>query len=198
MRSNKPVLSLIRPSETYVDALVQQRSVGGFTYDEVGSTEGALPVGWSHDEKSVTLGQGEITWNAAQTALKGWRQFDLKWIWPSSKDTPLEAGACFAFVSRALGVWSVNICRVVYIIQEETENAHRFGFAYGTVGPHAVCGEEQFVLEWNRTSDQVTFGIRKFSRPANALLAALGPMTRWVQHRFTEDALARMQKEVVQ
>ena len=133
MRSNKPDLSLFRHSETYVDALVQQRRVGGFNYDEVGSTEGTLPAGWSHDEKSVTLGQGEVTWNAAQTALKGWRQFDLAWIWPSSVDTPLESGACFAFVSRALGVWSVNICRVVYVILEETEEFQRFGFAYGTV-----------------------------------------------------------------
>lgn len=196
MPSIKPILTLVRPSETYVDTLVEQRRISAFTYDQVGGTDGDLPIGWSHDEKRVILGQGEATWCAAKTALQHWRQFDLNWIWPSNVDTPLEAGACFAFVSRALGVWSVNICRVVYVIQEQSEDVQRYGFAYGTVGPHAVSGEEQFVLEWDQKSNDVTFGIRKFSRPASALLGALGPMTRWVQHRFTEDALVRMQEEV--
>lgn len=193
-----PVLSLFRPTSSYIDSLVEQRGVSEFSYDEVGGTRGALPSGWAHDEKTVSLGKGEATWHAARAALRRWRQFDLGWVWPSRVDVPLEAGACFAFVSRSLGVWSVNICRVVYVIQEETETLSRFGFAYGTVGPHAVRGEEQFLLEWDRTSDEVFFGIRKFSRPASSFLSTAGPVVRWVQHRFTEDALSRMQREMTQ
>jgi len=191
-----PVLSLFQPRAPYVNALMEERSVSPFTYDDVGGTGGELPSGWAHDEKVISLGRGEAVWKVACAALRGWRQFDLSWVRPFRMDVPLESGACFAFLSRSLGVWSVNVCRVVYVIEEDDGAVSRFGFAYGTVGPHAVRGEERFMVEWDHDSDVVTFGIRKFSRPVGAFLAMAGPVVRWVQHRFTEDALLRMQQEV--
>ena len=82
---------------------------------------------------------------------------------------------------------------------EEVKAAFREAFEGGRwrqAMAHAVRGEERFMVEWDRDSDVVTFGIRKFSRPVGAFLAMAGPVVRWVQHRFTEDALLRMQQEV--
>jgi uncharacterized protein (UPF0548 family) len=129
---------------------------------------------------------------AAVNALRSWEQFDLDWVWPVRTDVPIETGADFAFVSRFLGVWSINVCRVVYVEESVGADHQRFGFAYGTLGTHSVRGEERFMVEWDRTTDLVHFDIRSVSQPALFLLRVLAPLTRWVQARFTRDAMDRM------
>ena len=56
-----PVLSLFQPSAPYVNALLEERSVCPFTYDDVGGTGGDLPPGWAHDEKVIAgTGRGGL------------------------------------------------------------------------------------------------------------------------------------------
>ena len=189
-------LSLLRPSQTRIAHLVASQSEAPLTYGAVGATRGVMPEGWSTDEGTRIVGHGEAAYRRAKDALTRWAQFDLDWIWPLSTEVPIRPGALFGFVARPLGVWTVNLCRVVYTIDEEDAGGARFGFAYGTVGAHAVRGEERFLIQWDRATDRVWFSIRKFSRPASPLLWVLGPITRWVQRRFTHQALARLASEV--
>ena len=128
-------------------------------------------------------------------ALRGWKQFDLGWVTPYDASVPLVAGATFAFVSHQLGLWSVNVCRIVYVIDEQEGPVRRFGFAYGTVGDHVVRGEERFLLTQD-AAGTVRFLIDKFSRPANALVWLSGPLATWLQRRFSEGAIARLAEEV--
>ena len=190
------MLSVSRPTDRQLSQFLAASEHEELTYPNVGATRGELPAGWSLDDRGLVIGEGELVFDRGCHALQKWTQFDLDWVWPLRTDVPIQTGNSFAFVAYTVGVWSINVCRVVYVVDESDEHGSRFGFAYGTVNPHAVRGEERFWLEWNRQTDQVTFAIRKFSRPANLMFALMGPVTRSVQRRFTVEALQRLAQEV--
>jgi uncharacterized protein (UPF0548 family) len=135
-------------------------------------------------------------WERAVRALRRWQQFDLVWVQAHDASVPLQEGRMFAFVSRQLGVWSVNVCRVAEVVESEDGGCRRFGFAYGTVGRHVVRGEEAFLLEQDLATGEVRFRIRKFSRPGHPLVKLMGRWAVSLQRAFTRDALARMASEV--
>jgi len=100
-----------------------------------------------------------------------------------------------AVLARVFGVWSLNACRIVDVINEVGPTT-RFGFAYGTLPGHAESGEERFQIEWNREDDSVWYDIRAFSRP-NHWLTRLGyPIVRRIQQRFARDSAAAMQAAI--
>ncbi len=100
-----------------------------------------------------------------------------------------------AVIARNLGLWLLNACRIVYVVDEE-EPIQRYGFAYGTLPDHAETGEERFVVERDRASGEVWYDILAFSRP-RMLLAWLGyPYVRQVQKRFAKASAAAMLKAV--
>jgi len=70
--------------------------------------------------------------------------------------------------------------RVVYVIAE----AHRVGFAYGTMTGHPASGEESFILDM-REDDSVWFTLRSFSRPSTWYYRLASPYLRFQQERFT-------------
>lgn len=185
-----------RPSPEMVASVVARMSGASFTYGPVGATRDQLPVGWVHDAVEEVVGDGETAWHRAVLALRSWAQFDLAWVTPHDRRVPLEPGATFAFVSRQLGLWSVNVCRVVYTIDETVDGVRRFGFAYGTVGSHVLKGEERFLLEQG-PDGQVRFSIVKFSLPAHPVVTLAGPFARRVQRRFSTDAVARIRRSAV-
>ena len=190
------LLSVARPTPAQVHGVVLAQASGQLTYPDVGATRGPMPHGWSHDASDEVLGRGMATFDRAVHAMRSWSQFDLTWVFPQDRAVPIEEGRLFGFLAHTYGVWSVNVCRIVYVIDERDDRGARFGFAYGTVGAHSVRGEERFLIEWDRETDQVRFEIRKFSKPAIALLRLLGPLTRRVQRRFTVQALDRLHAEV--
>ena len=57
-------------------------------------------------------------------------QFHTGWVdvWPS--DTPIQKGEIVAVMGRAIGLWWLNACRIVYVV-DETGPVSKFGFAYG-------------------------------------------------------------------
>lgn len=196
-------LSLRRPDTSAVLATATAAADAPLSYDNVCGTRdsremllGRIGEGWFWDERSRAIGRGEETFRRARQALQSWSQFDLPWVRPIQRDVPIEVGAMFAFLSWQAGVWSTNICRVVDVYEREDDTHRHFSFAYGTVAPHVLRGEERFILDWDRQTDQVFFRIRKFSRPATWLIRLVTPLTRYMQSRFTADALARMQQAV--
>ncbi|NCG18183.1 MAG: DUF1990 family protein [Rhodobacterales bacterium] len=191
-------LSLIKPSIASLGTVLEGDSLLPFSYEQVGGTRSGVPSpGWTTAEERRVIGHGEADFQAAVVALRRWVPFDLAWVFAVRSDVPLEPGEHFAFLSRTLGIWSVNVCRIVYTEDEQDDQSARFGFAYGTLEMHAVRGEERFLVEWDKATDEVFFGVRKFSQPASALLRVFGPVTRWLQDHFTNQAIDRMAAAVV-
>lgn len=162
------------------------------TYAGIGATAAVPPVGYVVDHTHVRLGEGEMAFKAGSNALRQWQQFQLGWVEPCFPDTPIEVGRTVGILARDLGVWWLNACRIVYLVQDDGP-IKRFGFAYGTLPDHAEMGEERFVIEWDRQQNAVFYDILAFSRP-NSLPARLGyPWVRRVQRRFARDSAAAMQ-----
>lgn len=100
-----------------------------------------------------------------------------------------------AIVAHVIGIWWVNACRIISVV-DEVGTINRFGFAYGTLPAHAGTGEERFLIEWNHSDGSVCYDILAFSRP-NHFLTRLGyPMVRLTQKRFGRESSAAMRRAV--
>ena len=176
------------PSEQDVVEFISSQRNLPFTYSEVGATNATPPAGYNVDHNRIRLGEGEATYARAVEALKSWRQFDLGWVAIVPVGVAVEVGATVAVKARAFGTWSLNACRVVYVIDE----ARRFGFAYGTLPDHVERGEERFVVEWLE-DDSVWYDILAFSRPQHRLVKIGSPLARMLQKRFARESLVRME-----
>jgi uncharacterized protein (UPF0548 family) len=166
------------------------------TYAAVGATAVIPPAGYVVDRTRIKLGEGAATFAAAKAALRRWEHFRLGWVeaWPP--ETPIQAGQVVAVVARLFGLWWLNACRIVYVV-DEPGPVQRFGFAYGTLPEHAESGEERFTVDWHEVDDAVWYDILAFSRPQQ-LLARLGyPLARRLQKRFARDSATAMQRAVV-
>ena len=195
-RQPMPWVGLMQPSEARVAGVVEDHREAPLTYGAVAATRGDMPAGWDVADASVHLGSGEAAWRVGVLALRSWTQFDLGWVVPHRRDIPLAEGEMFGFASRQLGVWAINVCRIVYVDDRFGDDEAVLAFGYGTVGSHGVRGEERFEVRWDRQTDVVRFRIRRFSRPANLAFRVVGPLTRGVQRRFLSDALRRFEREV--
>ena len=153
------------------------------------------PAGYVVDHTRIKLGEGEEVFTRAKAALGRWEQFRLGWVEAWSPETPIETGEVVAVVARQFGLWWLNACRIVYVV-DEAGPIRRFGFAYGTLPDHAGTGEERFLVEWDRASGEVWYDILAFSRP-HQILTRLGyPYMRRVQKRFGRESAAAMVRAV--
>lgn len=189
------MLLLRKPSPAAVRDFLAGQIGLEFTYPAVGATASVPPAGYVVDHTRIKLGEGEAAFRSARAALERWDEFDLGWVEAGPRDTPIRAGAVVAVTARVLGLWWLNACRVVYVV-DDAEPVRRFGFAYGTLPGHAESGEERFLVEWDRADDSVWYDILAFSRPAH-VLARLGyPLTRRVQKRFARGSAAAVLRAV--
>jgi uncharacterized protein (UPF0548 family) len=188
------VFLIRRPSDDDVRTFVQLQSSLAFSYAGVGSSRDTPPAGYTVDHNRVQLGEGEETFRRATAAIRAWRMFELGWVellWP---DAPIEPHASVAVLVRWCGLWCLNACRVVYVLDEPTP-IRRFGLAYGTLPEHAERGEERFSVEW-RADDTVWYDLLAFSQP-NQWHARVGrPLSRRLQKRFARDSMRAMVKAV--
>ena len=96
-----------------------------------------------------------------------------------------------AALIRHLGFWSLNGCRVVYH-RDGSNEAARFGVAYGTLTNHAEGGEELFEVFMDPRTEDVVYRIRATSWP-QAMFARVGqPIVRVLQARFRHHSAAAM------
>ena len=189
------MVSLRRPSTETIREFLASQSKLGFTYTAVGATASQPPAGYTVDHTRIKLGDGEEVFTKAKAALGRWEQFRLGWVEAWSPETPIETGDVVAVIARNLGLWWLNACRVVYVVDEE-EPIQRYGFAYGTLPDHAETGEERFLVEWDRASGEVWYDILAFSRPHHFLTWLGYPYVRRVQKRFAKESAAAMLKAV--
>lgn len=195
------MFALTEPTESDIAKFVYEQSQLPFSYSEVGATQVALsdravtPHGYNVDHNRVQLGRGADVYARAVAALKQWRQFDLGWVSIAPRGVKIEKGVTVAVKAWACGMWSLNACRVVYIV-DEAHATRRFGFAYGTLPDHIERGEERFLVEWNRTDDSVWYDILAFSQPRHPLVRLGFPVARMMQKRFARDSLAATRSAV--
>jgi len=182
-----------KPNRDSVIAFLSAQENQPFSYADVGSSRREAPKGYIVDHNRIKLGQGVQVFERAKCALTKWKMFDMPWIdlcWP---DTPVQLGANVAVVISHLGFWSMNACRIVYVIDEHG-SSEKYGFAYGTLPDHGERGEERFTVELN--ADQtVWYDLYAFSRPSTVARVAY-PFTRLLQKRFARDSKVAMQKAV--
>ena len=187
------MLSLRKPSAETVRRFLTEQAKLDFSYSAVGATANQLPAGFVVDRTRIKLGEGVAVFQAAKAALRHWKQFDLGWLEAWSPETPIRTGEVVAIVARSIGLWWLNSCKIVYVIDEPGPKS-RFGLAYGTLPDHAARGEERFLIEWNQADNSVWYDILAFSRP-NHILTRLGyPMVRRAQRRFGRESAAAMLK----
>jgi uncharacterized protein (UPF0548 family) len=181
-----------RPSRPAIAALVDRSVDEPFSYAEVGATSDAvLPAGYDHAEWSRVLGQGDDVFASARAAVAAWCMFDIPWVELHGADRPPTVGMCVAPVAHVLGLWSVNIARVIAVI----DDGDRFGFAYGTLHEHAEQGEERFLV--TRAPDgTVAYELRVFFRPQLWWARVGKPVVARQQRRFREASGDAMQRAV--
>jgi uncharacterized protein (UPF0548 family) len=182
---------LNRPGPGKIQRFLQAQAALNLTYTAVGATDGLPPAGYVVDHTRIKIGAGEEGFHAAQAALKRWEHFRLGWVEAHVPDVPIQVGGVVAVLARAAGLWWLNACRIIYVVEDDGP-VNRFGFAYGTLPGHAASGEERFLVEWRKDDDAVWYDILAFSRPRQ-LLARLGyPIARRLQKRFARDSAAAM------
>jgi uncharacterized protein (UPF0548 family) len=189
------MLSWRKPSGESIRRFMTEQAGRDFSYRAVGATATTPPAGYDVDRTRVKLGEGEAIFDSARAALQRWEQFRLGWVeaWPAS--TPLQPGEVIAVLGRAVGLWWLNCCRIVYVV-DEPGPISKFGFAYGTLPGHVERGEERFLIEWDRTENSVWYDILAFSRPNNALTRLGYAVVRLTQKRFAGDSAASMFRAV--
>jgi uncharacterized protein (UPF0548 family) len=156
--------------------------VGSLTYREVGATgDGSRlpPPGYHLLRESMRIGSGEREFAAAGEALMRWHMHRRMGV---RMDTEASAAAPGVRVAVGLGVGPLRLtapCEVVWTVRE----AHRVGWAYGSLPGHPECGEESFVVE--RGADgTVRLTVTAFSRPAVWYTRVGGPAVRLFQRAY--------------
>lgn len=185
---------LRKPSAPAIDEFLHRQQAEPFSYAEVGASLSGTPQGYNLDHNRVLLGKGKAVFDAACEGLRHWQMFPGPWTRIEPPNMPIREGTVVAILAQLFGVWWLNACRIVYVLNEQ-EPVRRYSFAYGTLPSHVECGEERFSIEWH-PDDTVWYDLRAFSKPRH-WLARLGyALTRRLQRRFVLDSQAAM-REVV-
>lgn len=184
---------LTRPSDTKIRAFLNERESDSFSYKEVGaSRELSAPPGFDFDHNRQLLGHGSDDFEKAKLAIRQWKMFAVPGIELFYTDTPIEVGRTVAMQASHLGFYSLNSCRIVYVVDEP----HRFGFAYGTLTEHVEMGEESFAVEFHPDTEEVWYDIHAFSRPAHPLVKLGYPYGRYLQRQFAGGSKESMRRAI--
>ncbi len=183
---------LTRPSPAAIAQFIERSRDLPLSYAPVGISATGAP-GFDADEIVAVIGKGEAAYARARRALFRWAHFDVGWVEVHSTLAAIAPGANFAVLIRHFGFWSLNGCRVVSLADDPADLTA--GFAYGTLGTHAECGEEQFMVTLEAATGDVSYRLRAASRP-RALARAGYPIARLLQARFRRDSAAAIARAV--
>lgn len=189
------MLFLRRPTAATIQAFLTNQAGLDLTYSRVGTSATNPPAGYVVDYTRMRLGAGEQVFVVAKAALERWQHFRLGWLEASPENTPIKKGQAVAILARFMGLWWLNACRIVAVVDEDGP-VKRFGFAYGTLPDHAESGEERFLIEWDRGDDSVWYDILAFSRPRHFLTRLGYPLLRRLQKKFGRESAAVMHRTV--
>ena len=176
-----------------------------YSYSPLGGTRDFPPIqqGWDTDRHQVHLGHGESVFQKARQALDTWQMFPAG-ITTVFGVAPPRENLTVAVLYRAfpLPLYLLMPARVVYLIDDTTprgqQHVQRYGFAYGTLPDHPECGEERFLIEWDRNDDSVYYDLLAISCPHHWMVRMGYPYARHQQSRFRHLSGVSIQRAVVE
>ncbi|HLM62131.1 MAG TPA: DUF1990 domain-containing protein [Pyrinomonadaceae bacterium] len=184
------MFTLFEPSDERIKEFLAQQRELPFSYREVGASQIEIPSGYPINHHRIQLGAGSDAFAAAKDAIRRWTMYKLGWTRLYPATTPIAAGEVVCVIVNHGFCWSLNPCRIVYVL-EESEVIERFGFAFGTLPGHSEEGEERFTVE-RRSDDSVWFELLSFAR-AHHILARIGfPFVPLFQNKFARDSQRAM------
>jgi len=189
-----PVFLLRKPSPEVVRDFLLAQKDEPFSYPHVGATRKQAPRCYNVDHNRIQLGSGTNIFDRGRKAVQQWKMFDIPWLQLYRPDTPIEVDATVAVLVSHAGFWSLNACRIVYVIEEHGAY-EKYGFAYGTLPAHSEQGEERFSVEFCPSDNSVCYDIYAFSRP-RFLPRLVYPYSRILQRRFAKASMDAMQRAV--
>lgn len=176
------------PAPEEIAARLAATRTAPLSYSPVGAT--ATPPGWFDNRGGVELGRGLAVFEKAANALRAWVMFDLGWVTATPEaGATIRPGAVVGVSSRTLGLWTLNVAKIVSVREEP----RRYAFSYGTTPDHVERGEETFSVTWH-PDDRVTYDVWSYSRPAHPLVKLFTPVARSFQRRFVRESCARMRR----
>ncbi|MBF0447659.1 MAG: DUF1990 domain-containing protein [Magnetococcales bacterium] len=200
LNPNKAMFSLKKPSYQEAEAFVLSQQNKSFTYPEVGETR-LGPYAEHHPlfnryrrvHRRFLMGEGIETYERLKRAFLDWQMFALGWVELHRSNIPIEEKALVGIISQVMGVWSINVCRLIYTI-DETTPLIRFGLGYGTLPGHAIRGEERILIEFNPESGDVFYEIYSFSAESQLIARITAFRLRSLQDRFARESSDRMHR----
>jgi uncharacterized protein (UPF0548 family) len=188
---------LRRPAAQRIERFRQLATQETFSYPEVGATIGhSIPDAYNLDHNRICLGKGPRLFEAAFTALRQWKMFDIGWVELLHPPELAAPGQTVLVLAHTLGLYSLSASRVIAVIDDDRGGIHRCGFSYGTLRHHVERGEERFSIEHHLEDDSVWYDLLAFSVPQHPLARLGYPMSRAAQRRFAKDSKAAMLRTV--
>jgi uncharacterized protein (UPF0548 family) len=186
---------LHEPSLAAIESFLSAQREQSFSYPEVGASRQQPPVGYDVDHNRALLGSGDEAFAKAVAALRSWQMFNVGWCRIYPRAAPIEVGTTVAILIKHFGFWSLNACRIVYLIEEQGL-LQRYGFAYGTLPEHGEVGEERFSVEWRQEDGTIWYDLYAFSTPGHVLAKLCYPLSRFLQRRFIKASKMAMVRAV--
>jgi uncharacterized protein (UPF0548 family) len=177
------------PSDERIRRILAAHRRSPFSYANTGATRTLLPAGYQVRRDQAAWVRDRMCSTRRRTRCGNGRCSISVWVrlyWPL---TPVAVRSVIAVVVGRLGVWMVNVCRIVYVVDEP----RRYGFAYGTLSHHAEAGEERFMVEW-RDDNSVWYQVLAFSREKHLLAKLAYPLARRLQKKLRRDSGIAMQR----
>ena len=196
-RDNGSVFRLLRPSEDEkLRLLSTARETPVSSPHLLTLADGALgtpPKGFVHDLSRTEIGRGLLAFETARDAFRRWQQFDLGWVQVLNPSAEIAPEQLVGVEVHTVCLWSISLNRVV----ETVDTPSRFGFMYATTALHVEQGQERFLIEFDPSTDAVSYLIEAVSRPRHSLARLAYPFSRAMQRRFARDSHARLKRSVL-
>ena len=185
---------VVKPNRAEMDRVLRSQEDLPYSYPEVGFTldsevekNPVLRRQYRFLHRRTFLGEGNESFVRAKKAILAWQMFNLEWLQFCCWDRNMTEGGTVAILGRTIGVWWLNPCRIISLIDNEGP-VERFGFAYGTLSSNAVRGEERILVEWDRRDDRIHYDLFSFSC-ANLWISQLNIVyLRHLQDRFGRES----------
>ena len=107
---------IARPQPLQLDRILERARRLPLSYDPVGLATIRGPQGFRVAENRALIGHGADVFARAVTALQQWRHYELGWVSLYPRNAQVVPGTNVLIVARHLGFWSINACRVVYLL----------------------------------------------------------------------------------
>jgi uncharacterized protein (UPF0548 family) len=186
------MFTLFEPSQAQIDNFLAEQKDLPFSYKEVGASKEKIPADYPVNHRRIRLGTGVGTFIRSRKAIENWTMYRLNWTRVNPSKAPITVSEVVCIVVDHGFCWSLNPCRIIYVIEETGGKIERYGFAFGTLPGHSEEGEERFVVERHGADDSVWFELLSFARPHHVLAKIGFPFVGLFQRKFAEDSANAM------